>query len=114
MKIHHSETNINDKYHFKEIDTYMKEFWKTHTAVPPHEDDPPCIVARIVEKIKENLTMEENPIKITIENYCGQIVTFTMSSDAEIESSLCIIDDKVTEVHINAYDKDILIEKEDI
>ena len=63
---------------------------------------------------KENLTMEENPIKITIENYCGQNVTFTMSSDAEIESSLCIIDDKVTEIHINAYDKDILIEKEDI
>ena len=62
----------------------------------------------------ENLTMEENPIKITIENYCGQIVTFTMSSEAEIESSLCIIDDKVTEAHINAYDKDILIEKEDI
>ena len=66
------------------------------------------------EKFKENLTMEENPIKITIENYCGQIVTFIMSSNAEIESSLCIIDDKVTEVHINAYDKDILIEKEDI
>ena len=63
---------------------------------------------------EENLTMEENPIKITIENYCEQIVTFTMSEDAEIESSLCIIDDKVTEVHINAYDKDILIEKEDI
>ena len=62
----------------------------------------------------EDLTMEENPIKITIENYSGQIVTFTMSSDAEIESSLCIIDDKVTEAHINAYDKDILIEKEDI
>lgn len=62
----------------------------------------------------ENLTMEENPIKITIENYCGQIVTFTMSSDAEIESSLCIEDSVVTEVHINAYDKDILIKKEDI
>lgn len=63
---------------------------------------------------RENLTMEENPIRIILENYCGQIVTFTMSSDAEIESSLCIIDDKVTEVHINGYDKDILIEKEDI
>ena len=62
----------------------------------------------------EDLTMEENPIKITIENYSGQIVTFTMSSEAEIESSLCIIDDKITEVHINAYDKDILVEKEDI
>ena len=63
---------------------------------------------------KENLTMEENPIKITIKNYCGQNVTFTMSSDAEIESSLCIEDSVVTEVHINAYDKEILIEKEDI
>lgn len=58
--------------------------------------------------------MKEKPIIITIENYCGQRVTFTMSSDAEIESSLCIINNKVTEVHINAYDKDILIEKEDI
>lgn len=66
------------------------------------------------EKFEENLTMKENPIKITIENYCGQIVTFTMSSEAEIESSLCIEDSVVTEVHINAYDKDILIEKEDI
>ena len=63
---------------------------------------------------KENLTMKEKPIKITIENYCEQIVTFTMSSEAEIESSLCIINDKVTEIHINAYDKDILVEKEDI
>ena len=62
----------------------------------------------------ENLIMEENPIKITIENYSGQIVTFTMSSDAEIESSLCIEDSYITEVHINAYDKDILIKKEDI
>ena len=62
----------------------------------------------------ENLTMEENPIKITIENYCGQRVTFTMSPDAEIESTLCIIGDKVTEAHINAFDNDILIEKEDI
>ena len=66
------------------------------------------------EKFEENLTMDKKPIKITIENYSGQIVTFTMSSDAEIESSLCIIDDEVTEVHVNAYDKDILIEKEDI
>ena len=63
---------------------------------------------------EENLTMEEKPIIITIENYCGQCVTFTMSAEAEIESTLCIIDDKVTEMHINAYDNDILIEKEDL
>lgn len=50
MKIHHFETNINDKYHFKEINEYMEKFWKTHTMVPPHEDDPPYIVARIVKK----------------------------------------------------------------
>ena len=66
------------------------------------------------DEIEENLTMEENPIIITIENYCGQRVTFTMSPEAEIESTLCIIGDKVTEVHINAFDSDILIEKEDI
>ena len=53
MNIPHFEADINDEYHFKEIDTYMEEFWKTHIMVPPHEDDPPCIVARIVEKIKE-------------------------------------------------------------
>ena len=53
MKIPHFETDINDEYHFKEIDTYMEEFWKTHIVVPPHEDDPPYIVAHIVEKIKE-------------------------------------------------------------
>lgn len=63
---------------------------------------------------KENLTMEENPIKIIIDNYCGQKITFTMSSEAEVKSSLCIEDSYVTEVHINAYDKDILIKKEDI
>ena len=58
--------------------------------------------------------MEKKPIIITIENYCGQRITFTMSPDAEIESTLCIINDKVTEVHINGFDNDILIEKEDL
>lgn len=53
MKISHFETNIDNEYHFKEIDTYMEEYWKTHIMVPPHEDDPLYIVARIVEKIKE-------------------------------------------------------------
>lgn len=83
MKIPHFETNINDEYHFKEIDTYMKEYWKTHTAVPPHEDDPPYIVARIIE-IKENLTMEKNPIKITIENYKDKTIQFTMPHDIPV------------------------------
>ena len=58
--------------------------------------------------------MKKKPIIITIENYCEQRVTFTMSPEAEIESTLCIEGDRVTEVHINAFDSDILIEKEDI
>ena len=53
MKIPHFETNVNDEYHFKEIDTYMEEFYKTHIMIPPHEDDPPYIVAYIVENIKK-------------------------------------------------------------
>ena len=40
---------------FKEIDEYMKEYWKTHKAIPPHEDDPPYIVARIIEKEDEDV-----------------------------------------------------------
>ena len=58
--------------------------------------------------------MKKKPIIVTIENYCGQRITFTMSLEAEIESTLCIENDKVTEVHINAFDSDILIEKEDL
>lgn len=65
---------------FKEIDTYMKEHWKTHMIVPPYEDDPPYIVGRI----KENLTMEENPIKITIENYKDKTITFIMPHDIPV------------------------------
>lgn len=64
----------------------------------------------------ENLTMEENPIKITIDNYCGQCITFTMSEDAEIESlfELDTNSIKINHISINAYDDDILIEKKDI
>ena len=32
----------------------------------------------------ENLTMEENPIKITIENYKDQTITFTMPHDTPV------------------------------
>lgn len=65
---------------------------------------------------KENLTMEENPIKITIDNYCGQRITFTMSEDAKIESLFELDTDsiKITHISINAYDNDILIKKEDL
>ena len=62
--------------------------------------------------------MDKNSITITIDNYCGQRITFTMSEDAKIESSLCIEDSitgaAVTGIRINATDKEILIEKEDI
>lgn len=60
--------------------------------------------------------MEEKPIKIIIDNYCGQRVTFTMSADAEIESMFWLDDHskRITEIQIKAFDGDILIEKEDL
>ena len=67
------------------------------------------------EKFEENLTMEENSIKIIIDNYCGQRITFTMSEDADIETTFWLDDlSKVTDIHIMATDKEILIEKENI
>ena len=113
MRIHHSKTNINDEYHFKEISEHMEEFWRTHIIVPPDENDPPYIVGRIKE-IKENLTMEENPITITIDNYCGQKITFTASKDARVETLLSIDGAKVVGFDIDVKDDDILIEKEDL
>ena len=100
---------------FKEIEAYMKEYWKTHIIVPPHEDDPPYIAGRIKET-KENLTMDKNSITITIDNYCGQRITFTMSEDAEIESLFELDTDsiRITHISIDAYDNDILIKKEDL
>ena len=60
--------------------------------------------------------MDKNSITITIDNYCGQRIMFTMSEDAEIESLFELDTDsiKITHISINAYDDDILIEKEDI
>ena len=60
--------------------------------------------------------MDKNSITITINNYCGKRITFTMSEDAEIESLFELNTDsiKITHVSIDAYDNDILIEKEDI
>ena len=63
---------------------------------------------------KENLTMEENPIKITIDNYCEQKITFTMSEDATIETLVNIEGSTVVGFDIHVEDNDILIEKEDI
>lgn len=36
------------------------------------------------EKFEENLTMKENPIKITIENYKNQTIQFTMPPDTPV------------------------------
>ena len=65
---------------------------------------------------KENLTMEENPIKITIDNYCGQKITFTMSEDADVETMFWLDDSskRVTDIRIKAHDEEILINKEDL
>jgi len=62
----------------------------------------------------ENLTMEENPITITIDNYCGQKITFTASKDARVETLLSIDGAKVVGFDIDVRDDDILIEKEDL
>ena len=71
---------------------------------------------RGTQQRKGNLTMEENSITITIDNYCGQRIMFTMSEDAEIESLFELDTDsiRITHISINAYDNDILIKKEDI
>jgi len=60
--------------------------------------------------------MDKNSITITIDNYCGQRITFTMSEDAKVESLFELDTDsiKITHISISAYDNDILIKKEDI
>ena len=60
--------------------------------------------------------MDKKPITITIDNYCGQKITFTMSADAEIESMFWFDDSskRVTDIRIKAHDEEILIEKEDL
>lgn len=62
----------------------------------------------------ENLTMEENPITITIDNYCGQKITFTASKDARVETLVSIDGAKVVGFDIDVRDDDILIEEEDL
>ena len=68
----------------------------------------------LFDEDEENLTMEENPITIIIDNYCGQKITFTTSKDARIETLLSIDGSKVVGFDIDVRDDDILIEKEDI
>ena len=38
----------------------------------------------LFDEDEENLTMEENPIKITIENYKNQTIQFTMPPDTPV------------------------------
>lgn len=44
---------MNTDYKFKEIDKYMKEYWKTHKIILPDKDTPSYIIGKIIE---ENLT----------------------------------------------------------
>lgn len=69
---------------------------------------------QIQVEYKENLTMDKNSITITIDNYCGQKITFTTSKDARIETLLSIDGSKVVGFDIDVRDDDILVEKEDI
>ena len=63
----------------------------------------------------ENLTMEEKPIKIILENYNNEKITFTMPSDATVESMI-ELDSRtmlINRVHIDAKADDITIKKEE-
>ena len=64
---------------------------------------------------KENLTMNEKPIKIILENYNNEKITFTMSPDAIVESMFEMDPNtmKIDRVHIDAKACDITIEKEE-
>ena len=59
--------------------------------------------------------MEEKPIKIILENYNNERVTFIMPSNATVESMIEINDKtfKVGRVFIDAKADDIVIEKEE-
>ena len=61
----------------------------------------------------ENLTMEEKPITIILENYNKEKITFTMSGDARVETFLEINGSRVVGINIKASDEDIEIEKEE-
>ena len=58
--------------------------------------------------------MDKNSITITIDNCCGQKITFTMSEAATIETLVDIEGSMVRGFDIHVEDNDILIEKEDL
>ena len=59
--------------------------------------------------------MKEKPIRIIVENYNDKKITFTMSSNATVESLFELDRDsiQITHISINAYDNDILIKTEE-
>ena len=59
--------------------------------------------------------MKEKPIRIIVENYNNKKITFTMSSNATVESLFELDRDsiQITHISINAYDNDILIKTEE-
>ncbi len=63
----------------------------------------------------EDLTMEEKPIKIILENYNDEKITFTMSPDAVVESMFEMNSRtfKIDRVFIDAKADDITIKKEE-
>ena len=67
------------------------------------------------EKFKEDLTMEEKPIRIILENYNNEKITFTMPPDATVESMIEMSDKtfKIGRVFIDAKADDITIKKEE-
>ena len=63
----------------------------------------------------EDLTMEEKPIRIILENYNNEKITFTIPSDATVESMVEMSNKtfKINRVFIDAKADDITIKKED-
>ena len=53
------------------------------------------------EKFEENLTMEENSIKITIENYKNQTIQFTMPPDTPVSVLRGTTSDKFNYLNIS-------------
>ena len=70
----------------------------------------------LAKKEKGNLTMREKLITIIIDNYNNEKITFTMPSDATVETMFEMdpYTMEINRVHIDAKANDIEIEKEDI
>ena len=86
----------------------MKEYWKTHTIVPPCENDPLYIVGKIEEKMTENKTI------ITIERY-NKKLTYYVPNDISVSSIMeyDLETNKVVDLTIEASGEGILFEIEE-